>query len=592
MKSFIVFFLCLLATLCGIIQLSNAQSTPPPRSETDKILRAGQQFLMAGHLKKTKEQIITVQKKYKQLPPPEKVAFWVLNANFFDKTYKIDSALWAYQNALEAANLMPIDEPSTFHLHLSMGHFYLHLGIPDVAIFSFEKAIQIAKNDLKDMPKLDARVGLVRAYLDLKQPKLAQKKVREYFDLVQKMGIKEANILMHYWTGVCYEALRQSDSAQYYFRKINLLPLEHSRDNNLKNRALERIVEFLLQEKKYAEAEKEWQKIRLKPNDFTLNKKILQAKILAKTNQKTAIKPILDTITAVFIAETKQTQITREIKQWKKIYRESLKLYQLLGNQADTKAYQAFFTPILDSLQIINDKSQNLILRKLSIYTAQYYDQQRQIRDSHERFMNFVIVGSIFILLCLLVGSWQYYRRRIENQRQDIEFKTAEAIIMQYEIEEAKRKEHQLKKEIELQKADITDLALENTFKNKQAQELLLELKDIKGELRLHEKNNQTLDNLIKDLRNRINANERRDMLLANIDKVNRDFYERLSQISQDLTQTEKEFCGLLRLQLSSKEIAILRNITPKAVKMARYRLRKKLNLPSDEDMYAFIAEV
>ena len=69
------------------------------------------------------------------------------------------------------------------------------------------------------------------------------------------------------------------------------------------------------------------------------------------------------------------------------------------------------------------------------------------------------------------------------------------------------------------------------------------------------------------------------------VDAWNSIFYEKLRQRVPELSATELEICGLIRLNLSSKEIASIRNIEPKSVDMSRWRLRKKLNLKPDDDL-------
>jgi DNA-binding CsgD family transcriptional regulator len=58
------------------------------------------------------------------------------------------------------------------------------------------------------------------------------------------------------------------------------------------------------------------------------------------------------------------------------------------------------------------------------------------------------------------------------------------------------------------------------------------------------------------------------------------------------MTENEKRLAALLRLNLSSKEIASILNISPKSVEMNRYRLRKKLGVPSDVGLSEFIREL
>ena len=69
-------------------------------------------------------------------------------------------------------------------------------------------------------------------------------------------------------------------------------------------------------------------------------------------------------------------------------------------------------------------------------------------------------------------------------------------------------------------------------------------------------------------------------------------FYENLANLFPDLTPGEKKMCALLRLNLSSKEIAALIFQNPKSVDMARYRLRRKMNLKQDENLTDFLMKI
>jgi DNA-binding CsgD family transcriptional regulator len=52
-----------------------------------------------------------------------------------------------------------------------------------------------------------------------------------------------------------------------------------------------------------------------------------------------------------------------------------------------------------------------------------------------------------------------------------------------------------------------------------------------------------------------------------------------------EITSNELRLMALLKMNLSSKEIANILNITPEGIKKARYRLRKKMNISSDESL-------
>jgi DNA-binding CsgD family transcriptional regulator len=64
---------------------------------------------------------------------------------------------------------------------------------------------------------------------------------------------------------------------------------------------------------------------------------------------------------------------------------------------------------------------------------------------------------------------------------------------------------------------------------------------------------------------------------------------QKLLEKHPELTANDLELCTLLKQNLTSKEIAYRFNITTASVYTARYRLRKKLHLPEDEDLTVYL---
>ena len=56
-----------------------------------------------------------------------------------------------------------------------------------------------------------------------------------------------------------------------------------------------------------------------------------------------------------------------------------------------------------------------------------------------------------------------------------------------------------------------------------------------------------------------------------------------------NLTQNDLKLCGLLRLNLSTKEIANYTSLSVRGVESARLRLRRKLGLTSDQNIVEFL---
>jgi DNA-binding CsgD family transcriptional regulator len=75
-------------------------------------------------------------------------------------------------------------------------------------------------------------------------------------------------------------------------------------------------------------------------------------------------------------------------------------------------------------------------------------------------------------------------------------------------------------------------------------------------------------------------------------DKVHHGFFSHLKEKHTNLTGNELKLCAHLRLNLSSKEIAQMMNITVRGVEISRYRLRKKLGIGSEVSLFDYLMGV
>lgn len=83
-------------------------------------------------------------------------------------------------------------------------------------------------------------------------------------------------------------------------------------------------------------------------------------------------------------------------------------------------------------------------------------------------------------------------------------------------------------------------------------------------------------------------GNNRDDVNLC-FERVHDSFFKALKQKHPCLTSHDLRICALLRLNMNIKEMAALLAISPDSAKMARYRLRQKLNLPTEENLTGYI---
>ena len=71
--------------------------------------------------------------------------------------------------------------------------------------------------------------------------------------------------------------------------------------------------------------------------------------------------------------------------------------------------------------------------------------------------------------------------------------------------------------------------------------------------------------------------------------EVHKDFYSELHKAHPDLTLNEVKICAFLRLNMSTKEISAITHQSVKSINMARFRLRKKLEIDRDENLIVLL---
>ncbi|WP_188439300.1 tetratricopeptide repeat protein [Planktosalinus lacus] len=74
--------------------------------------------------------------------------------------------------------------------------------------------------------------------------------------------------------------------------------------------------------------------------------------------------------------------------------------------------------------------------------------------------------------------------------------------------------------------------------------------------------------------------------------EVHQDFEQNLKNKAPTVTEKEVRLASFLRMNLNTKEIATILNVLPDTILKSKYRLKKKLQLPSEEDLISFIKSV
>jgi PAS domain S-box-containing protein len=142
---------------------------------------------------------------------------------------------------------------------------------------------------------------------------------------------------------------------------------------------------------------------------------------------------------------------------------------------------------------------------------------------------------------------------------------------------------------LENKKRELASSALRLIHLNEMNHKLILDLEKI-GEY-TNPKGRELVRTTIKQVGISTNKNVWQEFE-TRFENVYESFYQTLNQMFPDLTPGEKKLCAFLRLNLSSKDIAALTFQDPKSVDMARYRLRKKMELKPDENLIDFLMKI
>lgn len=106
------------------------------------------------------------------------------------------------------------------------------------------------------------------------------------------------------------------------------------------------------------------------------------------------------------------------------------------------------------------------------------------------------------------------------------------------------------------------------------------------------QKKNERIQGILVDLHQKMNDSEEIRRFYKELEMVSGPLPSKMTAAGSHLTGQEKKLALLLRLGLASKEIAPLLGISPKSVDIARYRLRKKLDLRKEDNLIQFINTV
>ncbi len=197
----------------------------------------------------------------------------------------------------------------------------------------------------------------------------------------------------------------------------------------------------------------------------------------------------------------------------------------------------------------------------------------------------------------LLLFAYREYKKKMAKQlRLFQKEQERQRVLQQLEMDKAEKEliqlqNEKLETELEYKNSELASSAMHLV----QKAEFLGKLRDELKQLVQNPSSEQGISGvrkLIKSLGEADRIDAEWDVFAQHFDQVHKDFLSNIRHLYPQLSPNELKLCAYLRINLSTKEIAQLLNISVRGVEISRYRLRKKLDIPHGESLYNFLNDI
>ncbi|MGJ8733077.1 MAG: Two component regulator three Y domain-containing protein, partial [Cellulophaga sp.] len=191
-----------------------------------------------------------------------------------------------------------------------------------------------------------------------------------------------------------------------------------------------------------------------------------------------------------------------------------------------------------------------------------------------------ILIYFLLTIVCvILIRKYNKYKLNIKHN------KLKERLQHEQDEKIALLEKEKLAKEVKIKQKELANTTLNIAKKN----EIILDLKNLLTQNKDKFPNQQRYKSFMKRLNNSVNNKEDWKRFEMNFKELHSDFFENLLKQYPKLTPKDLKLCAYLKMNLSTKEIAPLMAITIRGVEIHRYRLRKKLNIDSSENISNFL---
>lgn len=277
------------------------------------------------------------------------------------------------------------------------------------------------------------------------------------------------------------------------------------------------------------------------------------------------------------------------------------KLYTKKGDLALALQYK---DSVLKTEKQLNDiKNGRLFENNRVKFEIQNYQNQIALNDARfasERrlfysVLAFVVALVVMIILFFRNLSSKHKQKKLIAERNErvlaleLEKEKTDYLLLEKQITEketsALLEQERLKNELEVRNRKLSAKALYLSGRNQLIEEVIASLIQI-PEL----SKNQSLSGHIKTLKGHLKTDDEWDSFITHFEEVNHGFINQLKMLHPSLTANDIRFISYIYMNLSTKEIAAMLNITAEACRKRKERIAAKMNLPENISLYDYLS--
>ena len=208
-------------------------------------------------------------------------------------------------------------------------------------------------------------------------------------------------------------------------------------------------------------------------------------------------------------------------------------------------------------------------------------------KERSNNFIKWSLIIGLVVLMFITIIYFINSKKRIAQRR---ELHLTKEEFNQTELENANLKQQELQQQLDFKNKELTSYTLNFVQKSELFQQLKEKIESLKDAP--PKQQGKIINELNRVVKQHINIDRNWEDFRLYFEDVHTGFIEKLKENHPDLSANDLKICALTRLNLNIKESATILGITPESVKTARYRLRKKLDLGTNEELLGYFLKL